>query len=157
MKKYIVLVFFLLLTACSEQIQVPTLAEPTPDQKLNMTEAGLSLSISKQDYVENSPTFNTTLNNKSEISYEYGEYYHIEIFKDNNWYIVTHSDAVFLDDPNFTNLGHLISPEEEVNQTFSVTKLNLTLVPGEYRLVKIFMKPQEPFYTVTLAVPFTVE
>lgn len=157
MKKVLLFLLVLFLTACSDETYVTTLAEPTPDQELLPNDAGCSLSISKDVYTDPAPFFEITLKNESPISYEYGEYYRIDVYKEDKWYIMTHSDAVFLENPRFTNLGLLLPPGREVHQTFFVKLLGVTLVPGEYRLVKIFQTPKEPFYVVTLAVPFTVE
>ncbi|PID02856.1 hypothetical protein CSV67_07585 [Sporosarcina sp. P2] len=53
-------------------------------------------------------------------------------------------------------MGKLLAPGEEIQHSFSVETIGVTLVPGQYRLVKIFLKPVAPYFTVTLAVPFIV-
>ena len=157
MKYTLLLTLLLFLTACSKEDGVPTLVDPTPDQQLSDTLAGLTFSILQDHYADAAPEFKTTLKNQSEISFEYGEYYHIEVWKENQWYIMTHSDSVFLENPKFTNQGKLLPAGDTVEQTFKTEILGVRLVPGEYRLVKIFQKPQAPYYEVTLAIPFTIE
>ncbi len=133
-----------------------TLSAPSPEQELGASRSGLTLSISEQQHEEGMPIFHTTLRNDSQISYEFGEYFHIEILKNNEWYTLSHSDFVFYENPKFTNLGRLIAPGKEIHQSFTVETIGVTLIPGEYRLVKMFLKPVAPYYVVTLAVPFKV-
>lgn len=159
MKKigYITILFVVsLLTACSDGSYVQTLSDPTPDQEMEASQHGLTLSLSTNEYEEGSPLFDTIIQNNSPTSYEYGGYFHIEVLKDDQWYLVTHSDAVFYDNSNFTNLGHLLQPGKEMHQTYSVETLGITLLPGQYRFVKILLKPIAPVQVVRLAVPFTV-
>lgn len=151
-----ILTILTLLSACNKGNDIQTLSAPTPEQELNENKHGLTLSISEQQYEEGMPLFHTTLRNDSPVSYEYGEYYHIEILKNDKWYTLAHSDAVFYENPHFTNLGRLLAPGKDIQQSFSVETIGVTLVPGQYRLVKIFLKPVAPYYIVTLAVPFSV-
>ena len=155
-KWFIIPALLLILSACSKGNDMQTLSAPSPEQELGASRSGLTLSISVQQYKEGMPIFHTTLRNDSQISYEYGEYYHIEILKNNEWYTLAHSDFVFYENPQFTNLGRLIAPAKVIHQLFSVEIIGVTLMPGEYRLVKMFLKPVAPYYVVTLAVPFTV-
>ncbi len=152
-----ILFVVLLLTGCSGDSYVQTLSDPTPDQEMKASQHGLTLSLSTSEYEEGSPLFDTIIQNNSPINYEYGGYFHIEVLKDNRWYLVTHSDAVFYDNPNFTNLGSLLESETAIRQSYSVKTLGITLLPGQYRFVKILLKPIAPFRVVRLAVPFTVK
>ncbi|PID06915.1 MULTISPECIES: immunoglobulin-like domain-containing protein [unclassified Sporosarcina] len=145
-----------LLTACSKENEIQTLTAPSPEQKLVTNEQGLTFSILEDQYEEGMPLFHTKVKNDSKSIYEYGEYYQIEVLKNDEWYTLTHSNSVFYENPHFTNLGNLIAPGKEIQQSFSVETLGVTLVPGQYRLVKIFLTPIAPYYTITLAVPFTV-
>lgn len=159
MKKigYITILFIVsLLTACGDEAYVQTLSDPTPDQEMEASQHGLTLSLSTNEYEEGSPLFDTIIQNNSPINYEFGGYFHIEVLKDDQWYLVTHSDAVFYDNSNFTNLGHLLESGKEMHQTYSVKTLGIILLPGQYRFVKILLKPIAPFRVVRLAVPFTV-
>ncbi|ARF18521.1 immunoglobulin-like domain-containing protein [Sporosarcina ureae] len=155
--KWLILLFALtLLTSCGKGNTIQTLTAPSPQQELKSHERGLTFLISEHQYEEGMPLFHTILKNDSQTSYEYGEYYQIEVFKNDEWYTLTHSDSVFYENPRFTNLGYLLAPGKDIQQSFSVETLGVTLVPGQYRLVKIFLKPVAPHYTVILAVPFTV-
>lgn len=144
------------LSACGSASEMHTLSDPAPEQLLESSNQGLTLSLHQTIYTEGISTFHTTLINSGETSYEYGEYYHIELLKNEQWYTLSHSDAVFYENPYFTNLGRLLAPGKVVHQTFSTETIRVQLVPGQYRLVKMFLKPVAPYYVVNLAVPFTV-
>ncbi|WP_376781603.1 immunoglobulin-like domain-containing protein [Sporosarcina ureae] len=68
----------------------------------------------------------------------------MEAFKDDEWYTLMHSDSMFYKNPHFTNLGYLLAPRKNIQQSFSIETLGVILVPGEYRLVKIFLIPGDP-------------
>lgn len=159
MKKigYITILFVVSLLAACNDPYVQTLSDPTPDQEMKASQHGLTLSLSTVEYIEGSPLFRTTIQNNTPTTYEYGGYFHIEVLKDDQWYLVTHSDAVFYDNPDFTNLGYLLQPGEETQRTYSMKTLGVTLLPGHYRFVKIVLKPIAPVQVVRLAVPFTVK
>ena len=86
-----------------------------------------------------------------------GEFYHIEVNKDGQWFNITYSDAVFLKNPSFKDYGNVLSAGSKARQTFSVDVLGVTLIPGEYRLVKTFLSLGKPLYELSVAVPFTVK
>ncbi|ARD48671.1 immunoglobulin-like domain-containing protein [Sporosarcina sp. P33] len=157
MKKFILFTLVFLLTACSNSLSVRTLDIPSPDQELHQSEAGLSLSISKDIYTDPTPVFDAELKNESGKDFGYGAYYRMEMLEEDGWHIMTHSDAVFLENPDFKNFGLILKSGAVTQQTFSVDMLGVKLIRGQYRLVKTFLAPAEPFYEVTLAVPFTVE
>ncbi|PID25642.1 immunoglobulin-like domain-containing protein [Sporosarcina sp. P7] len=146
----------ILLTGCAKGNEIQTLTAPSPEQTLMANEQGLTFLMVEHQYEEGTPLFRTILKNDSQTIYEYGEYYQIEVRKNDKWYTLTHSDSVFYEDSKFTNLGKLLAPGEGTQHSFSVETIGVTLVPGQYRLVKIFLKPVAPYFTVTLAVPFIV-
>lgn len=157
MKKNITLLFVLLLAACSDEVTVPTLTDPSPEQALQSSKSGLSLSLAKETYDQSFLSIETTIKNESQQTYGFGAYYYIEVNKNGEWYIVTHSDAVFLKNKQFTDSGQLLLAGSEVKLTFSLEPLGITLVPGEYRLVKTFLTQTEPFFEITIAAPFKVK
>ncbi len=77
--------------------------------------------------------------------------------KDNQWYIITYSDAVFLKNLAFKDFGSVLIAGGEVHQEFSVDALGVILIPGNYRLVKKFLTKEEPIHEQSAAVPFTME
>ncbi|WP_369823678.1 immunoglobulin-like domain-containing protein [Sporosarcina sp. P19] len=80
----------------------------------------------------------------------------MEAFKNDEWYTLTHSDTVIYENPHFTNVGYFSVLGKNIQQSFSIETLVIILVPGKYRLVKIFLTPVAPYYRVILTVPFTV-
>lgn len=157
MKKISMFLFVLVLAACSNEASVTTLTDPSPDQELHSSEAGLSLSLIEDIYDKSPSLIETTIKNESQQNYGFGEYYHIEVNKNGKWYIVTHSDAVFLKNQQFNDSGQLLAAGSEVQLTFFLNQLGVTLVPGEYRLVKTFLSQNEPFFEIAVASPFTVK
>lgn len=157
MKKIIMFLFVLVLAACSNEASVMTLTDPSPDQELHSSEAGLSLSLAEDTYDKSPSLIETTIKNESQQNYGFGEYYHIEVNKNGKWYIVTHSDAVFLRNKQFNDSGQLLLAGSEMQLTFFLDQLGVILVPGEYRLVKTFLSQNEPFFEIAVASPFTVE
>lgn len=161
MKRLIVfvsLVFItLLLVSCGTAKTVPIIPDPAPDQVRPSSDSGLSLTI-EEDIFNGSPThIHTVLKNDSERTYGYGDFYHIEHLVNNHWHMITYSDLVFTSNSKFKDSGRLIKPGEETTQSFSVEQLGVTLLPGEYRLVKTFLVQGEPFHEVSVAAAFSVE
>ena len=147
----------LLLTACGKEPTMATLTNPVPDQEMTSSKEGLSL-ILDENYFVGSPAFiKTVVTNDSFVDYQLGEFYHIEINIENQWYIITYSDTVFLKNPAFKDFGSVLVAGSEAHQEFSVDALGVTLIPGEYRLVKTFLAISEPMYEQSVAAPFTVE
>ena len=147
----------LLLAACGKEPEMATLANPVPDQEMTASKDGLSLTLD-EDYFAGSPAvIKTVVTNNSSADYRLGEFYHIEVMKDNQWYIITYSDTVFLKNPAFKDFGSVLIAGGEAHQEFSVDALGVTLIPGNYRLVKTFLAKDEPMHEQSVAVPFTVE
>ena len=46
---------------------------------------------------------------------------------------------------------------DTAHQDFSVEALGVTLLPGEYRLVKTFLSQGESFHEISIAAPFWVK
>ncbi|WP_418347018.1 hypothetical protein [Sporosarcina ureae] len=51
---------------------------------------------------------------------------------------------MFYKNPHFTNLGYLLAPRKNIQQSFSIETLGVILEAGEYRLEKIFLIPGSP-------------
>ena len=151
----IALLFF--LSACGNEPAVSTLPDPVPDQEMFSSEKGLSLVLDEQSFIGSTPIIKTLVRNDSSSDYQLGDFYHIEVNKDDQWYIITYSDAVFLKNPSFKDFGNILSAGSEARQNFSVDALGVTLIPGEYRLVKTFISTGEPMHELSVAVPFSVE
>ena len=156
MKRILIIVLFLILTACAADETVPTLPDPVPDQEINSTENGLTLTLGDNLFSESPSHIKTTLQNNSLRDYGYGDFYHIEVRVDGLWYMITYSDVVFLKNKRFTDSGSLLLSGKHAQQHFSVEALGVTLLPGEYRLVKSFLAQGEPFHEVSVAAPFSV-
>lgn len=161
MKRLIILTCVILialpLVACGKAKIVSIIPDPTPDQVRPSSESGLSLII-EEDTFTGSPThINTKLKNDSELTYGYGDFYHIEHLVNDHWHMITYSDLVFTSNPKFRDSGRLLKPGEEAHQSFSVEMLKVELFPGEYRLVKTFLVKSEPFHEVSVAAQFTVQ
>ncbi|MFD1929646.1 immunoglobulin-like domain-containing protein [Sporosarcina siberiensis] len=157
MKTLLISACILLLVGCGKEAQVSTLPDPTPDQKLNENESGLSLTLIENTFTKSPITIETHIRNDSSIDYQYGQFYHIEVKMDGLWYLITYSDAVFIKNKEFIDTGNTLRPGEEVQQLFSVDMLGVTLVPGEYRLAKTFLSLGDRFHEITVAASFWVK
>ena len=158
MKKILCLMFLLaLLTACGGEPLMNTLTEPSPDQELASTKGGLSLLLEKNHYMESPSVIGTTIKNDTMQDFGFGEYFHIEMKQASGWHILTHSDAVFINNPHLNDFGHLLQAGDEVDMRFSIEELGIELAPGKYRIVKTFLSQEEPFFEISIASPFRVE
>lgn len=157
MKKFVVVLFAMLLMACSKEPAVTTLPDPVPDQILPSDKEGLTLELKQMLFTSSPDVIPTVVRNDSGNDYRIGEFYHIEILKDDKWYIITYSDAIFLRNPNFKDFGGLLVDGMEAKQQFSVEALGVELPPGDYRLVKTFLSIGERYHEVSVAAPFTVQ
>ena len=103
MKKLLSIAFVLMLflSACGKEPAVSTLPDPVPDQEMFSSEKGLSLVLDEHSFIGSPPIIKTLVRNDSSSDYQLGDFYHIEVSKDNQWYIITYSDAVFLKNPAF--------------------------------------------------------
>lgn len=158
MKKWIWLLLVVwVLVGCSEEMPMKVLAEPSPDQEMASSKAGLSLLLEKDIYAESPSTITLIIRNDGMQSFGFGEYFHIEIKKNGEWYMLTHSDAVFINNPQMNDFGHVLSAGQKTTMVFSIEKLGIVLVPGEYRLVKTFLTQEQPFFEISIASVFVVE
>ncbi|RNF40780.1 immunoglobulin-like domain-containing protein [Planococcus salinus] len=157
MKRLLILLFTLLLVACSAEAEVPVLPDPSPDQNMQASSAGLSIELLESTFDGPPSVIETVLHNDSGKDYGLGDYYHIEINKEGKWYMIIHSDAVFLNNPNLKDYGAVLANGHEIRQVFSIDDVGITLVPGDYRLVKTFMSDSSPFHEISVAAPLTVE
>ncbi|MEK5067814.1 immunoglobulin-like domain-containing protein [Sporosarcina sp. FSL K6-1508] len=153
----IAIVLLLFLSACGNEPAVSTLPDPVPDQEMFSSEEGLSLVLDEDSFIGSPPIIKTLVQNYSSSDYQLGDFYHIEVNKDGQWHIITYSDAVFLKNPSFKDYGNVLSAGSEARQTFSVDALGVTLIPGEYRLVKSFISTDEQMHELSVAVPFSVK
>ena len=153
----IALTLILVLTACGNESTISTLSYPVPDQEMHGSEEGLSLTLEEDIYLGSPFVIKTVVQNATSSDYQLGEFFHIEVNKDGQYFIITYSDAVFLKNPSFKDYGNVLSANSKAHQTFSVDALGVTLIPGEYRLVKTFLSLGKPLYELSVAVPFTVE
>lgn len=157
MKKIALFLVAAALAACSTDPEVRTLEDPSPDQQLLKSGSGLSFSLLEDTFAESPALIKTVLTNEGTRDFGYGDYYYIEVKKENEWYTVAHSDAVFLKNPQLKDFGRRLTAGSASAQDFSIEALGITLLPGEYRLVKTFLSLDEPFFEISLAAPFTVE
>lgn len=157
MKRIVFMVFALLLVACTKEPTVPILPDPAPGQVMPSSEVGLSLELVEDTFEKSPVTIRTIIRNDSGQTYRLGEFYHIEMKIDGQWHVVTYSDAVFLKNPSFRDFGNTLKDGETGEQTFSVETLGITLIQGDYRLVKTFLSSGEPYHEVSVAAPFFVE
>ncbi|ANU10737.1 hypothetical protein A1A1_09811 [Planococcus antarcticus DSM 14505] len=158
MKKIIGLALIaVLFAACGVEPPMTTLTDPSPDQEMASSKSGLSLLLDEQIFAETPSVIVTTIKNDSMQDFGFGEYFHIEFKKDGEWYILTHSDAVFINNPNMTDFGNVLSAGQKTTMVFSIEKLGIVLVPGEYRLVKTFLTQEQAFFEISIASAFAVE
>ncbi|MCM3638643.1 hypothetical protein M3152_13135 [Sporosarcina luteola] len=156
-KLFILLLALLLLVACTQEPTVAILPDPAPDQEISYSEEGLSLELVESIFEESPAAIHTIVRNDSGQPYRLGEFYHIEMKVDGKWHVITYSDAVFLNNPSFRDFGNILKDGEEGRQLFSVEALGITLIPGDYRLVKTFLSITEPYHEVSVAATFSVE
>ncbi|WP_172370341.1 immunoglobulin-like domain-containing protein [Sporosarcina jiandibaonis] len=155
--KRILISIMLILSTCGNETVVNTLPDPVPDQEIHSSEEGLSLTLLEDTFTGSPSIISTYIQNESQDNYSYGGFYHIEVEKDGQWFIITYSDAVFIQNPRFKDFGSTLLAGDEAFQSFSVEELGVTLFPGDYRLVKTFLSQGESFYEITVAVPFFVK
>lgn len=156
MKKWLALSCILLfLSGCSSTKTVQTLPEPVPDQTLPPQSEGISLKLIKDEFHSSPAEIETIVRNETDEAFEIGPFYHIELYKEDQWHIITYSDAVFLRDPHFRDGGLPLEAHSEISQRFSVADLRVILHAGSYRLVKTVLQ-SEPYHEVTVAAPFIV-
>lgn len=158
MRKILFVALLLLVpAACQHEKMISTLPDAAPDQQMGTSEGGVTLTLEKTSYTDPTPEIKITLHNESDHDYQYGDFYHIEVLKDGQWYMITYSDAVFLKNKSFTDSGHILPAYDEARQTFLVEALGVELSPGQYRLVKTFLSRSDTFQEYAVAAPFTVE
>lgn len=157
MKKNLLIFMLPFLISCGNEAAVATLPDPVPDQEMQASEKGLSMLLTDDTFTESQFIIEILVRNDSLEDYNFGDFYHIEVSKDNLWYIITYSDAVFYKNPHFKDFGRTLHAGEEAHQTFSVESLGVTLLPGEYRLVKTFLSQGESFHEISVAAPFSVK
>jgi len=157
MKKILLILLIPFLISCGNEAAVATLSDPVPDQEMQTSEKGLSISLKKDTFYESPTIIETVVRNESLQNYNFGEFYHIEVSKDGLWYIITYSDAVFLKNPRFKDSGSTLRAGDDAHQSFSVEALGVSLLPGEYRLVKTFLSEGESFHEISVAAPFSVK
>ncbi|GKV63854.1 MULTISPECIES: immunoglobulin-like domain-containing protein [unclassified Sporosarcina] len=156
MKKWMMLsCMLLILSGCDNAESVKTLAEPVPDQLLPAQSEGISLALIQDEFEGSPAVIPTIVRNNTDDPYEIGPFYHLEFYKQAQWYIITYSDAVFLLDPHYRDGGIPLGAHSEMAQEFSVEDLGVTLYPRKYRLVKTITQ-RSPYHEITVAVPFTV-
>lgn len=158
MKKTLYLVFLLaLMTACGKEPLMKTLADPSPDQILDSSEAGLSLDLDRIQYKKSPAVIVMELENGSGQDFGYGEYAYIKVKRRGDWHILTHSDAVFINHPAFNDLGYMLQAGTGTEMEFSIEGLGIELASGEYRVVKKFLSEGEPYSEISLASLFRIE
>lgn len=157
MKSILIIIGVLLLTACQNSSVVMTLEEASPDQLISATKAGLTLELLQDTFQEFPLILETTLMNNSSKDFEFGDYYYLEVEKEGAWFILVHSEAVFIENPKLTDFGRVLPAGSQVQQDFSIDMLGLKLPPGQYRVVKTFLSNSLHFQEISLAVPFKVE
>ncbi len=151
------LIILLTLTACASNNTISTLQDPSPDQFMSVTENGIALSLGQTIFHGSPSVIATTVKNNSDVDYNIGDFYHLEIKKDNLWYIITYSDKIFYENQRFKDFGQTLFSGDEIQQVFSVEQLDILLPPGEYRLVKSLSSQDEHYYEVMVAAEFIVE
>src|SRR4051812_45565145 len=91
----------LILSTCGNETIVSTLPDPVPNQEIHSFEEGLSLTLLEDTFTGTPEIINTHVQNDSPDNYSFGGFYHIEVEKDGQWFIITYSDAVFIKNPRF--------------------------------------------------------
>lgn len=157
MKSILIMICVLLLIACQNSSAVITLEDASTDQLVSATHAGLTLELHQQTYQESPSILETTLINNSSQDFEYGDYFYLEVEKEGAWFLLVHSDAVFIENPKLIDFGRVLPAGSHVQQDFSIDMLGLKLPPGQYRVVKTFLSKSLPFQEISLAVPFKVD
>lgn len=158
MRKFMLLLLILVfLAACGKDSSVATIANPSPDQELPSSKAGLSLLLEEHSYVGSPSVIATTIKNDSMQDFGFGEYFYIELKRKSGWHILTHSDAVFINNPHLNDFGRVLAAGGETDMKFSIEELGIELAPGEYRIVKTFLSQDEPFFEISIASPFEVK
>ncbi|PKH08625.1 immunoglobulin-like domain-containing protein [Planomicrobium sp. MB-3u-38] len=156
MKYLLFVISVLLLAACSQNALPKTLKDPSPIQQIPASSAGLTLELEDDSFSRSPSAIEASMKNDSLKHYDYGDYFYIEVKKEDGWYILTHSDAVFIENPHLTDFGHVLLSGSRIKQSFSFDLLKVTLPAGEYRLIKTFLSKEQPFHEISLSAPFTV-
>lgn len=156
-RRLLILSFFLVISACSNVPTITTLPDPVSDHQRSSSAEGVTLILPETIFQTSPTTIKAIVQNDGESAYDIGDFYHIEVKRDGEWYIVTYSDKVFFENRRFKDYGRTLHPTSTLQQTFSVEALGIELPSGEYRLVKSFSPKEGIYYKISIAIPFTVK
>ncbi len=98
------------------------------DTQYNINNNLISLSI-KENTLTNKGLI-LIIENKTEDKYNYGSFYSLEHFENNNW--------KELESGSFTSMAYGILPYQKVEETIDWSYHNGELSPGKYRILKSF-------------------
>ncbi|OKL35298.1 immunoglobulin-like domain-containing protein [Domibacillus mangrovi] len=160
MKKYILLLCVTLSLMASCQSNEEQLKEEASIQNLVSSKYGITLETEEEKYETSNSEIIVNIQNESDIPLTFGEEFAIEKNIDGTWYVVPFKEGMDL----FDAVGKSLEPKSSTTQTLSLDRLENSLIPGEYRLVKNFYDPSDYFFDKkekklgggTLAAPFEV-
>ncbi|HZG71586.1 MAG TPA: immunoglobulin-like domain-containing protein [Chondromyces sp.] len=166
MRKFSIFLCFLLclsllLMACesSEPQSAEKNEEPTEglieaaEQEITSSQNGIVIKTEKEEYKVTDNVINVHIENESNAEFVYGEYFSIQKNINGVWH-----DVSFDDEP-FQDVGILLRSNESNVQGLNLERLESSLSPGKYRVVKRFNKTSDnPTNTkgTVLAAPFKV-
>ncbi|GAA0488481.1 hypothetical protein GCM10008986_12750 [Salinibacillus aidingensis] len=148
---------FIFLSSCGAGDSIHTSDGPVPMQDIESSSDGLTLSFSKSTFTKSPDEIKISIENDTNKKCKYGTYYSIERLHQDKWYRVVYPDEIFINHPDFHNLGLLLEPDSQEDQTFSLKRLDINLPPGTYRLVKTLLCPAVDGKEIALARSFQVE
>ncbi|WP_062048405.1 immunoglobulin-like domain-containing protein [Bacillus sp. JCM 19034] len=136
-------ILFLLLASCSSLTLVKSEYGDLPS-KLVEGAVQITMTVTKQT----ASSLEVEIVNSGELEIVSGEYYHIEKFQDDDWYVVP-----FQDDTVFTDIGYLLESEGVKELSIPLDQLAIDLDEGLYRVSKEFWYDGQGYI---IAAPFEI-
>jgi hypothetical protein len=124
-------------------------------QEIPSEKNGIRFGLEQNQYLTtNLEVITAIIENTTEHEFTFGSYFIIEQNIDGIWYTVP-----FRKDIGFDDIGLTLKSKESNKETISLTLLEKSFSPGEYRLIKYFIDSNKPYSEenkITLAAPFEV-
>lgn len=147
---------FFIVSSCQVEQQISVIEEPVPTQEREAASDGIIFKLKNTEFETSPASITTSIQNTTNNSCTYGEFFRVEHKEDGLWYTVNYSDNIFEKFPSFIDIGFTLESNDTVTQVFPLERYNLNLPKGQYRLTKTVLCPSPQGKEITLAVPFVV-
>lgn len=147
---------FVIISSCQAEESISVIEEPVPTQERETSANGIVFKLKDTEFATSPTSISTTIENTTNHTCSYGEFFRVEYNQDGLWYTVNYPDNIFEKFPAFIDMGFTLQPNDTVTQVFSLKRYNLNLPRGQYRLAKTVICPSPQGNEITLAVPFEI-